>query len=885
VEEANRAVKQAAAREAKQLLAAIQAQEELALKERKTEERRAAKAEAEAFARAAEEAARAVLAEEARTARRAAEEARVARNAEREALARKAEQERAAKLRKAEELRAAEVEAALKAQAAADAKKAKMAEEARAARQAAEEVKAVREAEREAHARKVEENRLAKARKAEEIRAAEAKAVAKARAVEQAKQAKAVEEARAVRQAEREALARQVEEERAARRREAEELKAIEAEAVATARAEDDARQARAAEESRAARQAGREALARKAELARIAKAKRAEELRAAEAESAAKAREAEEARQAKAAAKAEAVRQAEREALARKAELERALHARKAEQVAASRAQGMAAKARAREREVERVEAASALRRAASEARLQEARREASEAAERDSETFQAIRQRMRVATETNGASIVEAETLRRSREAGEAQSAQKEVIDGVQDANVSDPSDATHMSADRTGGLTGLGIEQPANRFITALPSIQLNTAAIKTRPNVQLRSSTSLPTINDHRRPPPANTIIHSQQPSRPSAQAAVTKAERKLSVFSRDPLPKRPPRAFASETSTSAQKKLDAPTKSRPPVRAIKSIPLLPRKPMDAATPDLDALQADLDLAYTDRQRGSLELGSLSRRFENLGKQYLERNAPLAALECLQRAAKVAPYVDVASVLSTLSLAAMRLNRVDLAVRYLQDGMLKLAKTEGMHGSPSDSNKVRAKLLLNLCVVFNNSGRFHEALTAAEEAVGMLSHVALDDDQDDHTMQLVIGLYNVSTCYEQLSQFTKAHSAAQRALALSRGVVQMDSALMQRLDTLNEEVAAKQRDQLQRAGRKSRVHAWDLPTESRQAASGAEHVSRRFAGEGLEGTPELALPNSVPRLALSNSQPSVPVVGVLVPPVLEAAQPRS
>ena len=103
--------------------------------------------------------------------------------------------------------------------------------------------------------------------------------------------------------------------------------------------------------------------------------------------------------------------------------------------------------------------------------------------------------------------------------------------------------------------------------------------------------------------------------------------------------------------------------------------------------------------------------------------------------------------------------------------------------------------------------------------------------------------------------------------------------------MDSALMQRLDTLNEEVAAKQRDQLQRAGRKSRVHAWDLPTESRQAASGAEHVSRRFAGEGLEGTPELALPNSVPRLALSNSQPSVPVVGVLVPPVLEAAQPRS
>ena len=287
-------------------------------------------------------------------------------------------------------------------------------------------------------------------------------------------------------------------------------------------------------------------------------------------------------------------------------------------------------------------------------------------------------------------------------------------------------------------------------------------------------------------------------------------------------------RKPRPAFTEETATSSSKrKLSIPAAKK----AHRQSPLPPPPPEpkeDEATPDLDTLRVELDLLWIATQNqldGRLiDLGSLSRRLAELGEKYLSRNAPKAALECLRRAAKIAPRAEVPGLLSVVSVAAMRLDRVELAVRYLQDGLLHLSKTEGEHretGKSESVDNVRAKLLLNLCVVFSNSGRYHEAVTVAEEAVTLLGEAARDGAPADQRIQLVVGLYNVCTCNEFLGQYSKAQAAAQRALRLSRGVEEIDAGLLRKLESINAEVGAKQRDQLQQAGRCARVQAWKLP----------------------------------------------------------------
>ena len=151
-------------------------------------------------------------------------------------------------------------------------------------------------------------------------------------------------------------------------------------------------------------------------------------------------------------------------------------------------------------------------------------------------------------------------------------------------------------------------------------------------------------------------------------------------------SRTSLPDRPRRAFSQETATSAQRKTGIARKAVPAVRNA-PLPVLPPppKPKDEFLPELDAMRNELDELYGERHAHSHDLGVIGRRFATLGEQYLDRGAPKAALECLQRAVKMVPLSEVASVLSNISVVAMRLNRVELAVRHLQEGLLNLSRT--------------------------------------------------------------------------------------------------------------------------------------------------------------------------------------------------------
>ena len=834
-----------------------------------------ARREAEAEAKAAAVAEAKATAEAKRQAKAMAEAETAAaksaaRRAEHAALVRKAEMLREEERRKRERAKAAIV-AEL---AAAEAVRAQKAEEAKQqkANKAAEQVAASRKAMQAiADAQAAEMARKVEAAKEQQLAEKQAR---EAREFEAATKARAEEKARAMRRAERDALARQhylaklakakaIEEKRAAQTAAAEAFKARKAEEARQMKAQKAAEQAAA---SRKVMQAIADAhAAEEMQRARAAKERHMAEKQASEA------REIEIAKRAYEAEVLRVERQAEREALVQKTIEMRAARIKAAEAVraveadAAAKVRAAKATASARAKEV-----AEERQRELDERRQQIERRKKSNRPKR-SDAF--VRQNIPSRTQKKP----EAEQATWMGDIEKLANALHEVTNVVEPEVVSKPKVARdelnrsilqssgslpvirHVASKLPALTTCRKSEEPLARqgrisCEHAESSARDEEVVVSADPKARrnMKPSTSLPAIpRPFIRPQNLLARVHNKKQSRTS-------------------LPDRPRRAFSQETATSAQRKTGIARKAVPAVRNA-PLPVLPPppKPKDEFLPELDAMRNELDELYGERHAHSHDLGVIGRRFATLGEQYLDRGAPKAALECLQRAVKMVPLSEVASVLSNISVVAMRLNRVELAVRHLQEGLLNLSRTEGMQDKPSVH--VRAKLLLNLCVVFSSSKRFHEARDAAEEAVGLLGGVAHDDPPQDQLVQLVVGLYNLCTCYEHLGQYSKAQAAAQRALWLSSRIEDLDLNLLQRLYTVKEEVGAKLRDQLKQAGRNSRVHVWTLQTKSRKAAvfeasTSEPNQAARGSSDRIEPSEALASPDSPMQEDLA------PVIGV-------------